>query len=117
MDSKYIVIDRGIAGKEIIIFPDTIIHKDMFAACKNAFQCELISAGAVSVKKGVLCCYGESISLGKKCRPKEDTELLKATLIETYPSLPEDFRIEKFPKIDLSNHQPPSLPKDLKFNT
>jgi hypothetical protein len=72
---KYVVLDVPMAGEEIFLFPVTLNHKD-FAAMLGY---KAISAGFVghnSETKSGFYCYGESMTMGLKSRPKEDQFLL-----------------------------------------
>lgn len=72
--TKYVITKN----KEIIVFPELLQHSDF----KHFSP---ISAGFISIginKQGnpSCSCYGESISLGLKSNPEEDTELAKRQL-------------------------------------
>ena len=74
MKTKYVVTKDN----EIIVFPELLQHSEFR-------RFEPISAGFISFgvnKQGnpTCSCYGESISLGIKSRPEEDTLLAKRQL-------------------------------------
>jgi hypothetical protein len=74
MEIKYIRIE-----KDIIIFPETIVHLDV---ARSFGRSNVISAGFISFDfngKGEHDCYGESTSLNLKSLP-EDTQLLRRQL-------------------------------------
>lgn len=80
MNAKYICIDYPIKGEAIIIFPETLVHKDM--AQNNAHAgCKIISAGfTMENDTGRLVCYGRSESLGIDSRPEIDTAIVNKML-------------------------------------
>jgi hypothetical protein len=72
---KYVVLDVPMAGEEIFLFPVTLNHKDFV----KALGYKVVSAGFVGHNPETKCgfyCYGESMTLGLKSRPKEDQFLL-----------------------------------------
>lgn len=74
MHLKYVVLDMGL-GDAMFIFPDWLEHADvarrlMFGEIDKE---KIVSAGFV--REGQ--CRGESISLGVKSHPQEDTYMLK----------------------------------------
>jgi hypothetical protein len=87
---KFIVITDSFGNECPIIFPETIIHKDMAMSQKRMMgnSCKILSGGFVNIEDSPtdieystasvnhkLFAYGESESLGLKAR-EEDTELL-----------------------------------------
>mgnify|MGYP007134672514 CR=1 FL=1 len=78
MASKYIIIADPSGNENIIVFPATMVHKDVaWCLAKSKQACfETVSAGFVDE---FLNCYGESSSMGLRSRP-EDTNLLRSSL-------------------------------------
>jgi len=87
---KYIVITDRFGDECPIIFPETIIHKDMAMSQQRMMgnSCKILSGGFVSIEDSPteieynyasvnhkLFAYGKSDSLGLEAR-EEDTELL-----------------------------------------
>ena len=78
---KYLVgdiTDGFFTGKVAICFPDHIGHSRM----KHIFdEGTIVSGGFVGVDEaGVVHPYGESVSLGVKSNPEQDTRLLEQAL-------------------------------------
>lgn len=72
--TKYVITKN----KEIIVFPELLQHSDFkhFSPISAGF----ISIGINEQGNPSCSCYGESISLGLKSNPEEDTELAKRQL-------------------------------------
>ena len=76
---KYIIIKASWnEGEEAIIFPETLIHRDIARSIPCMDYYELVSAGFCN---GKLEAYGESETLHKKSRP-EDTGILQMNFHE-----------------------------------
>lgn len=74
MQSKYIVYKLG--GREMMhIFPITETHKMIASRIVGPLN-PVISAGFIMANEKGSYCYGESETLEKVCRQKEDTALL-----------------------------------------
>jgi len=70
MKTKYIVIKHPKYPIDtLIMFPEYIPHNDYDV------HGQIISAGFVLINNGEFICHGESISLGVKSRPAEDSAL------------------------------------------
>ena len=79
MKAKYIIIDNRLG----VIFPDFVQHVDMAAYLRH--KGEVTSAGFVSYHcpdyySLNIEAHGESISLGIKSKPEEDSRLLTRML-------------------------------------
>jgi len=76
--AKYIVIEEN-ATESAIIFPCWILHANI------AGEKKVISAGKVEFELSgstvVIYCYGESVGLKVKSRPKEDARLIEQTIL------------------------------------
>lgn len=74
MRTKYVITKN----KEIIVFSELLLH----SAFKhfNPISAGFIAIGVNKDNNPTCSCYGESISLGLKSNPKEDTELAKIQL-------------------------------------
>ena len=72
--TKYVITKN----KEIIVFPELLQHSDFkhFSPISAGF----ISIGINEQGNPSCSCYGESISLGLKSNPEEDTKLAKRQL-------------------------------------
>lgn len=68
---KYIVVDNGMYDTPII-FDEATEHSAMLSNVAGT----LVSAGFVSFSKEGLQCFGKSVSLDIKARPKEDSALI-----------------------------------------
>lgn len=68
---KYIVVDNG-QWDAPVIFDEGVQHFNMAQNIPGT----LLSAGFVVFTPDGLECYGESVSLGVKARPEEDTKLI-----------------------------------------
>lgn len=71
---KYICFDNGLYD-EIVMFVDSNDHKQ-FAMRLNLKDEAIISAGFVTFYSDGPECFGQSVSLNKKCRDIIDTNLL-----------------------------------------
>lgn len=84
--TKYIVVDhfRG-SDFVIFVFPEHVTHSD-FAQSLGVHRNEILSAGfcCVGSEKDHFRCYGESVSLKKKARPVEDSDLLYRLFEDVY---------------------------------
>jgi hypothetical protein len=74
LKTKYVIT----RSKTIIIFPELLIHSEFsgFSPTSAGF----ISFGVDENNNPTCSCYGESISLGLKSNPVEDTLLAKRQL-------------------------------------
>jgi hypothetical protein len=70
---KYIVFnDNGFS--EFVVFPETLVHRDIARAVRAE---NILGAGFCNIHDDKFVCYGESISLGVKCRRDgSDSEVL-----------------------------------------
>ena len=74
MNAKYIVIEFSIAMPEaILIFPEDIPHRDFANGLGHSRR--IISAGFILLRNGEFICHDQSISLGIKSRPAQDSVL------------------------------------------
>lgn len=86
---KYIVVSfntRGVVREFPFIFPDAVVHKDMYQMVERnlimqerADSVECVGAGFIScrdVDPGESGCYGASESLNVKSRGPEDSRLI-----------------------------------------
>jgi hypothetical protein len=71
---KYVITKN----KEIIVFPTSLKHSDFEEF--NPISAGFISIGVNEDNNLTFSCYGESLSLGLKSNPKEDTEIAKRQL-------------------------------------
>lgn len=72
---KYIVMDNG-QWDAPVIFDEATQHFEMAQNIPG----EIISAGFIHWTPDGIECYGESISLGVKSRPTEDTTMINKML-------------------------------------
>ena len=86
MGFKYIVLEikTGDVKREWpIIFPDMMVHKQIFQYMKNLLGCHhdlnsrVIAAGSVSFFGGEVICHGMSETLNIESRGAEDAKLIK----------------------------------------
>lgn len=74
LKQKYVIT----SNKEIIVFPELLQHSDFKKF--NPISAGFISFGINKEGNPSCYCYGESISLGLKSDPEEDTKLAKKQL-------------------------------------
>lgn len=67
---KYIISD----GRSIIVFPETIEHKDFK-------HLNPTSAGFIYYTAGKFICHGESVTLGLRSNPETDSSIANKQLI------------------------------------
>ena len=74
LKTKYIITEDGV----IVVFPELLQHSNFkrFAPTSAGF----ISFGINKHENPTCSCYGESVSLGLKSNPEEDTEIAKRQL-------------------------------------
>jgi len=75
MQSKYIVYKLG-TREMMHIFPVTETHKVIASRIAGPLS-PIISAGFIMANEKGSYCYGESETLEKRCRQKEDTAMLE----------------------------------------
>ncbi len=74
LKQKYIITKDGV----IIVFPELLQHSEFKRF--NPTSAGFISFGVNKEENPSCSCYGESISLGLKSNPEEDTKLAKKQL-------------------------------------
>jgi hypothetical protein len=74
LNTKYVITE----DKVIIVFPELIQHSEFKHF--NPTSAGFISIGVNKQGNPSCSCYGESISLGLKSNPEEDTKIAKRQL-------------------------------------
>jgi len=74
LKQKYVIT----SNREIIVFPELLQHSDFKKF--NPISAGFISFGINKEGNPSCSCYGESISLGLKSDPEEDTKIAKKQL-------------------------------------
>jgi hypothetical protein len=74
LKQKYIITENI----KIIVFTELLLHSDFKSF--NPISAGFISFGVNKEGNPTCSCYGESISLGLKSNPEEDTEIAKTQL-------------------------------------
>lgn len=76
IELKYIIVELSSGQQYGIIFPKSLIHKDVARIHRAGFR-HVVSAGFCDLgSNGIMAVFGESESIGKKSRP-EDLEILQ----------------------------------------